>query len=120
MQILKRAFLFMLSVILVLNSIIPIMSLSASSECYATFSLDTNYLVKDKYYTANITKYPSDLEVTLTSSNNNVVTVTQAGVVRAKALGYANILISYYDDYDEVEVVEYFPVVVVDSIGIES
>ena len=120
MQTLKRVFLFMLSVILVLNSIIPIMNLSASSECYASFSLDTNYLLLGKTYIADFIKYPSDLEVTLTSSNTNVLTVTQTGVVTPRALGAATIFISYYDDYDDVEVEDYFSVVVVDSTGLES
>lgn len=92
----------------------------ASDECYAEFSLETNYLYLGRTYTASFTKYPEDLEVTWYSSNYSVVTVSQTGVITPKYPGAANIYIRYYDDYDEVEVEKYLTVLVVDSRGIES
>ena len=60
----KRFLFTVLSLILVITSLAYIMPIYANDECYAYFSLDTNYLLIDKTYTANFTKYPEDLEVT--------------------------------------------------------
>lgn len=83
-------------------------------------SVDYNYLVVGQTRVASCTTSPSELAIVWTSSNPNVATIDNSGVITGIAEGYSMIQASYYDPATQTTISDSKAVIVYDSLGLKD
>ena len=120
MVVKNRIISFILSVVLLFLMLPSGVAVTAGSDYWATFSVGagTEYLLYQNEYPITVNKHPSDLQVTFSSSNTDILVILN-GVIIPLDLGVATVTMTYLDEYDEeMSVSQTF--IIVDTLGLEN